>query len=837
MSVDRVIGSARFVDWTLRHGRLLWLVAILLAIPATVRTASLYLHLESSLEALLPRDAPSVVALDELRARIGDTQYVGVVVDAGDPAAVPSAERFVDDLAARARAYPRNLVSAVRTGNDVERDFLERNAPLYMDVDDLRTVRERLEVRRDYEVAAQAGQLLDDEGPPTADFDDLRRKYESRLGESGSGRSGARYSDAKSHMTVLLLECGASGGGPDGAKQLLARLTADIEDLGLDRYAPGMRVGFAGGGTIAVEELSALVSDLSLSSVVVVIAVIGAIIAFYRWGRSVLVVLPPLLVATVYSFGVASLLGVTSLNSNTAFLGSIIVGNGINFGLVLLARYVEERTAGSPVRASLERAVSGARAGTLAAAFAAGVAYASLALTQFRGFRQFGLIGGFGMVFAWAAAFLLMPSLIAALDRDDASRPRPRREDTRLSYWVTRMVSASPRLVLVASAFVTVVAAAEIARFRATDLETDFSRLRRRDTWAHGEGYWGDRMNAVIGAYLTPLAFVADTPADAHSLAERLRSEQTRAPFTGRIDAIRTIDDVLPLRQEEKLAEVRAIRKVLTPRVRRSLDDAQRDYVRRFVDTELRPFGLEDLPHGLTLGLRERDGSAGRVVLVFPTTTASWWDGTAMRAFVSGLRRVAAESVSTGNPPRLAGSFPLSSDIVAAIERDGPLASAIAFGAVVAVLVVLLRRWRPILYVTCALAVGVSWLAGTSQLFHVRINFANFIAFPITFGIGVDYAVNVVSRWERDGSGDILAAVRSTGAAVALCSLTTIIGYSSLLMAQNQALFLFGVLAVLGEVCCLTVALVTLPALIVVVRARSSQRLSTARPVLGPRGA
>jgi predicted RND superfamily exporter protein len=44
--------------------------------------------------------------------------------------------------------------------------------------------------------------------------------------------------------------------------------------------------------------------------------------------------------------------------------------------------------------------------------------------------------------------------------------------------------------------------------------------------------------------------------------------------------------------------------------------------------------------------------------------------------------------------------------------------------------------------------------------------------------------------------------------------LTTIIGYSSLLMAQNRGLFLFGAVAVLGEVCCLSTAVVLVPALL-----------------------
>jgi predicted RND superfamily exporter protein len=69
------------------------------------------------------------------------------------------------------------------------------------------------------------------------------------------------------------------------------------------------------------------------------------------------------------------------------------------------------------VEEALVLGVWGARIGTLSAALAAGVSYASLALTDFRGFRQFGFIGGIGMLLSWVLAFVLMPPLAAWLDR------------------------------------------------------------------------------------------------------------------------------------------------------------------------------------------------------------------------------------------------------------------------------------------------------------------------------------------------------------------------------------------------------------------------------------
>ncbi|MGH7296776.1 MAG: hypothetical protein ACRELB_17690, partial [Polyangiaceae bacterium] len=141
-----------FVAWTLRHGWLIWCLAVVLAIPATVRTVGLYRHLKSDLEELLPSESKSVRALDEMRGRLPGLQYLGVVVDTGRPENLPAAERFLDDLAARIRAYPPDMVRQVRTGSAAERKFVEKHAPLYVDLVDLKEVLRRIEARRDYEV-------------------------------------------------------------------------------------------------------------------------------------------------------------------------------------------------------------------------------------------------------------------------------------------------------------------------------------------------------------------------------------------------------------------------------------------------------------------------------------------------------------------------------------------------------------------------------------------------------------------------------------------------------------------------------------------------------------
>ena len=94
------------------------------------------------------------------------------------------------------------------------------------------------------------------------------------------------------------------------------------------------------------------------------------------------------------------------------------------------------------------------------------------------------------------------------------------------------------------------------------------------------------------------------------------------------------------------------------------------------------------------------------------------------------------------------------------------------------------------------------------------MNFLNFVALPITIGIGVEYATNLWARCRAASVSRLTLPqiLAETGSAVSLCSLTTIIGYSSLLLAQNRALQSFGKVACLGEVTCLVAALLIVPA-------------------------
>jgi hypothetical protein len=805
-----------FVDWVLRRGAWIWAAALILSALAAWRTVHVFLALRSDLESLLPDDAPSVLALREMRSRMDGIRVLGVVVDAGGEQNLPKAEALLDALAARARTYPPELVAAVRTDVTSERAFFETHAASYIEREDLAEIRRRLEARKQWEEEEAAGVNLDDEPAPPVDLSDIESRYRAKDPAANLAANG-RLTNPERFLTVMLVEVPGYSTGTAQYEALMSRLRADLAALGgPDAFAPGMSVGFAGTPALAVEELRSLQGDLKLSSLLVAAAVLAVLLLFFRWWRVLPALVLPLLMATALAFALASLppFRITWVNSNTAFLGSIIVGNGINFGIILVARYVEERRAGAQVRDALVTAIHATRVGTITAAAAAAVAYGSLTTTQFRGFWQFGVIGGIGMMVCWASAYLLIPPLLAALDRKGGSL-KPRRTTASLGGFLATLVTRHPHAVAGAGAALTLAALVGSRHFGAARFETDFSKLRRVDSSQTGARFWGQRMEAVLGQRLSPVVLLTDSQAQTLELARLLDQERSRDPvLAGLVDTVRTFQHVIPADQQRKFEEVAGLRRLLTPSVRARIAPHRLEQVDRLLGQGApQAVSAEHVPASLVTGFRERDGSVDRVVLVYPKPGQDRWQGRSIMAFTSKLRELSEAATGEGQrAPRVAGQVPLSADITAFVLADAPRATAAALAGVLLLVLIAFRLSRETLLVLVSLAAGLSWLVWATMLLDIKINFVNFIGFPIAFGIGVDYAVNVLWRYRLDGGGDVTGAIRSTGGAVGLCSLTTIIGYSSLLLAENRGLFSFGLLSVIGEFTCLASAVLVVPA-------------------------
>jgi predicted RND superfamily exporter protein len=808
-----------FVRFADRHRVAVLLASALAALVGAVGTVRLYSDLRTDVRELLPESTRSARDLDAVTRRVGGFAEHTVVLHGADRV---SLEVFADDLADELAKAPKDLVRWVEYRSDELNDFFRPRLLLFPEQAELEALRDTLRARIAWERAREAG------GSPPGPAPDVLGQVERLAGSRkellGKFPDGYYVGEvpgrtAAEKMTILVMIVRMEGTPDDYGK--VVRLDRAVKDavarLDPASYAPGLEVSYAGHVTSNIMEHEALAEDLVWATILVLAAVAAAVAAYNRTWKAVFAVGLPLLVGALVTFGLAEVF-VGHLNSNTAFLGSIVVGNGINVGLIFFARYLEERRRGLEPLPAMEVAVRETWLGTLTAALAAGAAYASLMSTDFRGFSQFGLIGGVGMTLSWITSYLITPSLVLAWERRS---PIPRRGQRPARPIFTQAVSftieRAPRVTTLVAVALTAVSVYFVARTAGDPFEYDFSKLRDQSALREGGPAWWDaRVDALFGDHLTPTVLLGKDEAEAREIARRV-DEHRRAHPDGLVGPALSIATVVPTGQEAKLPVIDEIRALATPENLAFLPPHRRMAVEKAIPSaDLRPFRAEDLPERLRRQLTEVDGRVGTPVLVHPAGRMDMWNGRDMLRFADELRSIPLpEGVPT------ASWILLMADVLRLIAHDGPRATLLSLVGVVGLVLVAFglgkrsaRSLKDAAWVLSALGVGVVWFLGLAGGLGLRLNMLNFIALPITFGIGVDYATNIFQRRRLDHAGAIADVVRTTGGAVALCSLTTIIGYSSLLIARNQALISFGVLADLGELACLAAALFPLPALL-----------------------
>ena len=812
---------ARFWEFwaalSLRRAGIIALVGTALFWLCVPWAARLYGDLRTDLRELLPQGAPAAVGLEELEKRIGGLANLAVVVRTDD---LKAGERFVDAVGKKLLTLPPSLVSRVYWRVDAEQEFFDRHGALYAEEKDLVAARDAL---RSEIARANPLQLdLDDEAAPAPKLDDVLERIRTAYARLD------RYPDGylageNGHTLIMMVSPPGVAVSLEDNQRVFHAVEAAIQGLDPKSFHPSIRVGYGGDVKTVIEAQEALARDLVVSSILVLIAVGMALILYYRTVRSVPLLVLPLFTGVAITFALSRAV-IHYLNPNTAFLGSIIVGNGINAGIILLARYLEERRRGLPVEIALPAALKGTWLATFAASAAAAASYGTLGTVSFRGFNQFAFMGFFGMLLCWLAAYGLMPALIALQERywpfRDLSAPRRGRVVGWIAGPFAQLILKKPVLPAVLTALLAGGSIWAAVEFAQDPIQYDFSKLGSRSGEHNGAAFWNRHLDAVLQSYQTPTVILTDSPGQAEAVAAAIQKEKDTGVAGNTIESILTLQQFLPKDQPRKLELLREIFSMLDKRPRAELPPEIRRLRER---TRLEPVSLRDVPPQLSRAFVEKDGRNGRIVLVYPTLATDASNGRAQMLHTAAVRDAAHRAVPTS---RTAGQIVLTTDIVQAITRDGAFTGILSFLAVALLTLVVMRSVRDAGWVIGSLSLGVLWMAGAMMVFSIKFNFVNFAVLPITFGIGVDYAVNLYQRYRQAGS--VEEALSASGGAVALCSVTTILGYATLLIADNQAVQSFGLTAVIGEITCLSAALFALPA-VLSLRERTSAVADAAR--------
>lgn len=798
--------ASRYVDWLVRHsGRVMALGAVLVAVSAALMVW--HLPLRADLAYLLPSDAPSVRDAAALVARMPAKDTNLVLVVAPDPA---TRAVVVARVAAQIAMIDPALVDRIEADDAGTRAFIAAHRWQYAPLADLELARDTLAARVKA-AKVKANPLFIDLADPSdaaasgsPDAADPRvAALKQRQADAAARLAKPAYVSADGTTGVIVIRTAFVA--TDVAKD--RRLQSELDRIagGVHVAFPSTRIGFAGGVTVTLAEQAALVRGVMLSTLITGVLVALVLFAYLRSKRLIALLTANLVAATILAFGIAALT-VGHLNAATAFLGAIIAGNGVNYGILLVARYLElRRTSDAPT--AMAAAIAGTLRPTLVASLGAAIAYGALAVTKFRGFADFAWIGGIGMLVCWVASFVLLPVLVLKY------APAPRRA---ASEWfgaaVARVFAVRRPLVACALSLVAVTGAVGVTwRYIANDpFEYDMTQVRSRATDAQTARAWLRESDRLFGRGLAGIAgqtFVAVDRADeVPVVVSALRAAAVAHPVVGPVSSIL---DAIPPDQAAKLAVVAELRDLIDEAMAAGdLTDAQRaELLGQRPPEGLRAVTVADLPADLAAKLTERDGSVGRIIAVKPGAAFDEYDGKDLIAFASAVREV---PLPGGGHAAVAGPSVLFADVLVQIQHDGPIVTLVAAVALALMVLLVVGRSRRAIAVLAATVTGTLGMVAVCALLGLKINFLDFVALPITLGLGIDYAINIADR----AAHDPVAALRSTGGAVLVCSLTTMIGYASLFVSDNMAIRGFGIASLVGEITCVIAAFVVVPAVV-----------------------
>jgi hopanoid biosynthesis associated RND transporter like protein HpnN len=624
-----------------------------------------------------------------------------------------------------------------------------------------------------------------------------------------------------------------------------ARATAAIRSaesaLSLGRSA---RVRLTGPVPLGDEEFATVAEGAALNATVTVTLVGVLLWLALRSGRMI-VAIAATLAAGLVTTAALSLLVIGPFNLLSIAFAVLFVGLGVDFGIQFCVRYRSERRVQGELRAALRSAGAAVAAPLSLAAVSTAAGFYSLAPTSYRGVSELGLIAGTGMIVAFIATLTLLPALLSLL--------RPPSETSEVGFPAAapleRFLVSHRREVLITTA---VVAAGCLALL--PQLRFDFNPLHLRSPKVESVSTLLDLMqdhdttpntvdvlapNLPAATELAKRLATLPEVAQAVTLASYVPGEQARK-LALISDASQLLDPTLnptkvmpPPTDQENVRAMSRTAEALTKaadidrgaaaananarrlaHVLRALsqgDSARRAQAEAVLIPGLRatlnqvraalqaePVTLKTLPRELVHDWVAADGRAR--IEVFPSGDSN--DNESLRGFVAAVRQIAPDA--TGAPVSIQES---SRTIIQAFLQSGLW----AFASITVLLVAVLRRAADVLMTLAPLLLTGLLTLGLCVVIGQPLNFANIIALPLLFGIGVAFTIYFVMAWRAGASGLLQSSLTR---AILFSALTTATAFGSLWLSSHPGTASMGKLLALSLACTLVSALFFLPALL-----------------------
>ncbi|HWH71386.1 MAG TPA: MMPL family transporter, partial [Candidatus Sulfotelmatobacter sp.] len=222
--------------------------------------------------------------------------------------------------------------------------------------------------------------------------------------------------------------------------QAIERLRQLVEQTQVE--VPGVDVGLTGAPVLDFDELRQSEHDSLVASIAaLIICSLIFIIAYRQLGRPLKAALC-LLIGLAYTMGFTTLT-IGHLNILTITFAPMLIGLAIDFGIHLITRYEEEMRNRRTIEEALFKAMVFTGQGIITGGFTTAAAFLAMALTNFKGIREMGIISGGGLLLCLIPMMTTLPALLLRGPqnaRDHELGPVGRRRVRIENVWLQRPV-------------------------------------------------------------------------------------------------------------------------------------------------------------------------------------------------------------------------------------------------------------------------------------------------------------------------------------------------------------------------------------------------------------
>ncbi|MFZ2950800.1 MAG: MMPL family transporter, partial [Desulfuromonadaceae bacterium] len=569
---------SRLFAFISKYPRLILVLALLFSSISVVYTVKNMKFLTGR-DDLMPRNAPFQVDYRAYRAEFGDQEEIVAVVESDD---AEKSTRAADALYALLNKNKGTFREVFYPGG---LPFFRTNGLLFMPLDDIRNLRHTLTmaapVLKDLAAAPSVQTLFTSltgqidgylkSGDPAAlasltfmlttldkgfkAFDGKGKgnsmTMDSFLNGGSDSAEPTMLENAGKQQVITMLPVKVEGSFVASEKSILTARSA-LNDILKKPEFKGVTAGLTGVPVLEYEEMATSQDDLKIATLLSLALTVILLLFAFRGLLNVIAAMVSLIVGICLSFGFATL-AVGHLNILSMVFAIMLIGLGIEYGIQVILRYQEELGNGVSGNAAIETGLTTNIRSIVMAAATVAMAFATFALTDFKGIAELGIIAAGGVFICVLATFTVLPAMLVLLERfrkPTATSSAAVHRAHRPEHPIFGIIFAHPRAVIAATLLLSAG-----CFYPTVTMRFDYNLMNLQAKGLQSVEYAYKLMRSKENSGYFAVVTARDK-AEARSLTERLEKLPS-------VDHVVSTLSFVPDRQGEKLAELSVLRDVM----------------------------------------------------------------------------------------------------------------------------------------------------------------------------------------------------------------------------------------------------------------------------------